>query len=222
MGACGIANFTCFTHPQAASKASIWASTSSVTNSTASIKVRAESSVRIRSHFPPKTLDFRSPNSHSLGFVCQISFARRVSEIADNLRIVLRHRTPDFWCPVSVPRQPDQTDAWYQLQDGVVSVPSRPRSDERNQSYAVGRPSGNGWDVHRSPSMTGNIVFVGKLLGHRSPTTTARYMHPDISAARIDRSEKSNEIPLQPWRDMSVRIDTIFDTLEKSRGWNFA
>jgi hypothetical protein len=37
--------------------------------------------------------------------------------------------------------------------------------------------------------MTGDVVFVGKLLGHKNPLTTTRYLHPSMHKAKglVDR-----------------------------------
>lgn len=40
--------------------------------------------------------------------------------------------------------------------------------------------------------MTGDVVFVGKLMGHRNPLTTQRYLHPSLHRAKelIDRRNR--------------------------------
>lgn len=40
--------------------------------------------------------------------------------------------------------------------------------------------------------MTGDVVFVGKLMGHKNPLTTTRYLHPSIHKAKelIDRRNR--------------------------------
>lgn len=35
--------------------------------------------------------------------------------------------------------------------------------------------------------MTGDRVFVGKLIGHKNPLTTTRYLHPSLLKQLIDR-----------------------------------
>jgi integrase len=43
--------------------------------------------------------------------------------------------------------------------------------------------------------MTGDVVFVGKLIGHKNPLTTARYLHPSMRKAKglIDRRNQESE-----------------------------
>ena len=43
-------------------------------------------------------------------------------------------------------------------------------------------------------ALSGDIVFVGKLMGHRNVNTTARYMHPSIAKAKemVDRRNEAN------------------------------
>lgn len=43
--------------------------------------------------------------------------------------------------------------------------------------------------------MTGDVVFVGKLIGHKNPLTTARYLHPSMRKAKglIDRRNQQSE-----------------------------
>jgi len=44
--------------------------------------------------------------------------------------------------------------------------------------------------------MTGDVVFVGKLMGHKNPLTTTRYLHPSLHKAKelIDRrNEEAQE-----------------------------
>lgn len=43
--------------------------------------------------------------------------------------------------------------------------------------------------------MTGDVAFVGKLLGHKNPLTTLRYLHPSMHKAKglIDRRNKESE-----------------------------
>ncbi len=44
--------------------------------------------------------------------------------------------------------------------------------------------------------MTGNVVLVGKLLGHKNPLTTTRYLHPELLKAKqlIDRRNEEAEV----------------------------
>jgi integrase len=43
--------------------------------------------------------------------------------------------------------------------------------------------------------MTGDVVFVGKLMGHKNPLTTTRYLHPSLHRAKelIDRRNREAE-----------------------------
>ena len=43
--------------------------------------------------------------------------------------------------------------------------------------------------------MTGDVVFVGKLIGHKNPLTTTRYLHPSVHKAKelIDRRNQQAE-----------------------------
>jgi integrase len=43
--------------------------------------------------------------------------------------------------------------------------------------------------------MTGDVVFVGKLIGHKNPLTTSRYLHPSMRKAKglIDRRNQQSE-----------------------------
>lgn len=43
--------------------------------------------------------------------------------------------------------------------------------------------------------MTGDVVLVGKLLGHRNPLTTTRHLHPSLHKAKqlVDRRNQQAE-----------------------------
>jgi integrase len=60
-------------------------------------------------------------------------------------------------------------------------------------------------------ALSGDIVFVGKLMGHRNVTTTARYMHPSIGKAKellnqrnAARAESLRHIPRHTGEDQTL------------------
>ncbi len=55
-------------------------------------------------------------------------------------------------------------------------------------------------------AMSGDIVFVGKLMGHRNVNTTARYMHPSIGKAK-DLLNKRNAERAESLRHVSRHVE---------------
>lgn len=59
--------------------------------------------------------------------------------------------------------------------------------------------------------MTGDVVFVGKLIGHRNPLTTTRYLHPSLHKAKqlVDRRNQQAEESLRHIPRHSGQISEI-------------
>lgn len=55
-------------------------------------------------------------------------------------------------------------------------------------------------------ALSGDIVFVGKLMGHRNVSTTARYMHPSIAKAK-ELVNARNKTRLESLRHISRHTD---------------
>ena len=59
--------------------------------------------------------------------------------------------------------------------------------------------------------MTGDVVFVGKLIAHKNPLTATRYIHPSVHKAKelIDRRNQQSEENLRHNPRPSGQIEEV-------------